>query len=243
MNDIVELLTAHRSVRHFKPDPVPDEHLEAAVRAGQQAATSSNIQAYAAIRITDPAVRSRLVSLTGGQEKVAACPLFLAICGDVRRHRLLAARAGVSHASNLEGFMLAVIDATLFAQNMVVAFESMGYGTCYIGGLRNDLEALHQVLRTPEGVWPLFGLCVGTPDRETSVRPRLPSGAVVFDDAYPDDDAMLAAVDEYDRNIAEWYRSNRMKTPDWSSRIRRHFEELHRTGNSAWYRGAGASFE
>ena len=243
MNDVVDLLAAHRSVRRFKSDPVPDEHLEAAVRAGQQAATSSNIQAYAAIRITDPAVRDRLVSLTGGQEKVAACPLFLAICGDVRRHRLLAARANVTHASNLEGFMLAVIDATLFAQNMVVAFESMGYGTCYIGGLRNDLPALHEVLRTPAGVWPLFGLCVGTPDQETSVRPRLAPGTVLFDDVYPDDDAVLAAVDDYDRTIADWYRANRMKTPDWSSRIRRHFEELHRTGNSAWYRGAGASFE
>lgn len=139
--------------------------------------------------------------------------------------------------------MLAVIDATLFAQNMVVAFESMGYGTCYIGGLRNDLRALHEVLRTPEGVWPLFGLCIGTPDQETSVRPRLAPGAVLFDDAYPEDDAVLAAVDDYDRTIGDWYRANGMKTPDWSSRIRRHFEELHRTGNSAWYRDAGASFD
>ena len=54
-------------------------------------------------------------------------------------------------------------DAALFAQNMVVAFESMGYGTCYIGGLRNDLQALHEVLDTPEGVWPLFGLLKGVP--------------------------------------------------------------------------------
>jgi nitroreductase len=243
MNDVVDLLTAHRSVRRFKPDPIPEEHLQAAIRAGQQAATSSNIQAYAAIRITDPAVRDRLVSLTGGQEKVAACPLFLAICGDVRRHRLIAARADVPHASNLEEFLLAVIDATLFAQNMVVAFESMGYGTCYIGGLRNDLPALHEVLRTPEGVWPLFGLCVGTPDQETSVRPRLDPETVLFDDVYPDDAAVLAAVDQYDRTITDWYRSNRMKTPNWSSRIQRQFEELRRTGNSAWYQGAGASFE
>ena len=243
MNDVVDLLAAHRSVRRFKSDPIPEADLHAAVRAGQQAATSSNIQAYAAIRITDPTVRERLVTLTGGQEKVAACPLFLAICGDVRRHRLLAARAEVPHASNLEGFMLAVIDATLFAQNMVVAFESMGYGTCYIGGLRNDLAGLHEVLGTPEGVWPLFGLCVGVPDQETSVRPRIGPEAVLFDDVYPDDDAVFAAVDDYDRVIADWYRANGIKTPDWSSRIRRHFEALHRTGNSAWYREAGASFE
>ncbi len=243
MNDILDLLAGHRSVRRFKPDPIPEPHLDAAVRAGQQAATSSNIQAYAAIRITDPATRTRLVALTGGQEKVAACPLFMAICGDVRRHRLVANRAGVPHAANLEGFMLAVIDATLFAQNMVIAFESMGYGTCYVGGLRNDLPALHEVLGTPDGVWPLFGLCVGRPDQEPSVRPRLDPRTVLFDDHYPEDEAVLAAIDDYDRRISNWYRENGIRTPDWSSRIRNHFEEPHRTANSAWYRTAGASFE
>ena len=243
MTDVIDVLLAHRSVRRFKDEPIPEEDLLRAVRAGQQAATSSNIQGYCAIRVTDPVTRAALVPLTGGQAKVADCPLFLAICGDTRRHRLLAARDGADYQPNLEGFMLAVIDATLFAQNMVVAFESMGYGTCYVGGLRNDLSALHEVLRTPAGVWPIFGLCVGTPDQETSVRPRLAPRTVLFDDVYPDDDAVLAAVDEYDRTIADWYRANGMKTPDWSSRIRRHFEELHRTGNSAWYRDAGASFE
>ncbi|MDA0295778.1 MAG: NADPH-dependent oxidoreductase [Planctomycetota bacterium] len=243
MSDVIDVLLSHRSIRRFKPDPIPEEDLRRAVEAGQQAATSSNIQGYCAIRVTDPMVRAQLVPLTGGQAKVASCPLFMAICGDTRRHRLLAAREGGDYQSNLEGFMLAVIDATLFAQNMVIAFESMGYGTCYIGGLREDLPALHEVLRTPEGVWPLFGLCVGLPDQEPQSRPRLDIDAVIFDDHYPADEQILASIDDYDRVMHDWYRSNGIDTPDWSARIRQHFEEKHRTRNAAWYLDAGASFD
>ena len=243
MTDVIDVLLSHRSIRRFKTDPIPEEDLLRAVSAGQQAATSSNIQGYCAIRVTDPDVRAALVPLTGGQAKVASCPLFMAICGDTRRHRLLAARAGEDYQSNLEGFMLAVIDATLFAQNMVIAFESMGYGTCYIGGLREDLPAVHEVLRTPKGVWPLFGLCVGRPDQDPERRPRLKTDAVLFDDRYPEDEDILAAIDDYDRVMHDWYRSNGIDTPDWSARIRQHFEEKRRTSNAAWYLGAGASFE
>ncbi len=127
-NSTLELLLSHRSVRRFTDDPVTTEDLHAAVQAGQQASTSSNVQAYSALAIRDSEDLARLVTLTGGQEKVAECPLFLAICADTRRHRILADRNGCTYQTNLEGFMLATIDAALFAQNMCVAFESMGYG-------------------------------------------------------------------------------------------------------------------
>ena len=239
---VIDTLLAHRSIRRFRPDPIPDADVERAIRAGQQAATSSNIQAYCAIRIRERDRLERLIELTGGQGKVAECPLFLAVCGDTRRHRLVAERAGRPHVSNLEAFMLATIGASLFAQNLVVAFEAMGYGTCYIGGLRNDLPRLHELLRTPEGVWPIFGLCVGRPDQEPSSRPRLAPPAVVFDEAYPDDAAMLAQIDEYDARMRAWYEENGIDTADWSARIERHFEERHRTRNAEWYRSAGADF-
>jgi nitroreductase len=240
---VIDTLLAHRSIRRFSTDPVAEDDLRRAVVAGQQAATSSNIQAYCAIRIRDRGRLDRMVELTGGQKKVAECGAFLVICGDTRRHRIIAERAGNSHVSNLEAFMLATIDAALFAQNMVVALESLGYGTCYIGGLRNDLPAVHEVLGTPEGVWPVFGLCVGRPDQEPESRPRLDVDAVLCEEAYPEDDEMLAFIDEYDRRMGSWYERQGIETPDWSSRIEKHFQERRRTRNSEWYREAGADFE
>jgi len=242
-NIVIDSLLAHRSIRRFSEEPVVEEELRRAVAAGQQASTSSNIQAYCAIRIRDAERLERLVELTGGQKKVAECGAFLVICGDTRRHRLVAQRAGRPHVSNLEAFMLSVIDASLFAQNLVVALESLGYGTCYIGGLRNDLPAVHEVLETPEGVWPVFGLCIGRPAQSPECRPRLDTDAVLFEETYPTDEAMLDSIEEYDGRMAAWYQSQGIETPGWSARLERHFEERHRTRNAQWYREAGADFE
>lgn len=241
-NTVLDTLFNHSSVRRFTDEPIPPRHLEAAVRAGQQAATSSNVQAYSAVCIRDPEKLERLVECSGGQKKVAECPLFMVICGDTRRHRLLVEKAGHEFVSNLEVFMVATIDASLFAQNMVVAFESMGYGTCYIGGIRNDLNKTQEVLRLPEGVWPLFGLCIGRPARDSDVRPRLDSEAVVFEERYPTDSEMFARMEAYDARLSEWYAAHGLDPVRWTDRMETRFQEAARVGNFDFYRRMGASF-
>ena len=242
-NQTLELLLAHRSVRRFTDDPVLSEDLQAAVKAGQQASTSSNIQAYSAIAIRDSDDLKKLVSLTGGQEKVAECPLFLAICADTRKHRILAERDDCEYQTNLEGFMLAIIDATLFAQNMCVAFESMGYGICYIGGLRNDLDGVQELLKLPIGVWPVFGLCVGRPSGESQVRPRFDPNAVLFEGRYPSDEQLEEMIKEYDERLGGWYTQVGIDAPGWSARMEHHFRKAHRLENARHYQERGASFE
>ena len=242
-NPTLDLLLSHRSVRRFTSDPVTPEDLEAAVRSGQQASTSSNIQAYSAIAVRDSDDLAKLVTLTGGQEKVAECPLFLAICADTRKHRILAERDECTYETNLEGFMLAIIDATLFAQNMCVAFESMGYGICYIGGLRNDLDGVQELLDLPLGVWPVFGLCIGRPSGESQVRHRFHPNAVLFEGRYPSDEQITETIHEYDERLGEWYTQVGIDAPGWSARMERHFRKAQRSENARHYQDRGASFE
>ena len=239
---VLNQLLEHRSIRKFRTDPVPEDVLLKAIEAGQQAATSSNIQAYCVIRIREQQRLGRLVELTGGQKKVAECGAFLTICGDTRRHRLIAARAGKPYISNLETFLLATIDASLFAQNLVIALEGMGWGTCYIGGLRNDLPGLLKELGTPEGVWPIFGLCIGRPDQDPEIRPRLDPAAVFFEESYPDDSTMLDRIDDYDVRMGDWYQRRGIDSPGWVSRIESHFRKPQRTESADAYRRAGADF-
>ena len=73
----------------------------------------------------------------------------------------------------LEAFLVAVVDASLFAQNLCIAFESLGYGICYIGGLRNRLDEVDGLLELPHGVYPLYGLCVGRPAEDPVPRGHL----------------------------------------------------------------------
>ncbi len=67
-------------------------------------------------------------------------------------------------------FMVSVIDAALAAQNVSVAAESMGLGICYIGGIRNELDQVTEVLGTPDHVFAAVRL--GSRSSRSSVRSK-----------------------------------------------------------------------
>ena len=240
MNDTLSLLNRHRSIRHYTDDPLLEGDVRAAVAAGQRASTSSAIEAYCCIRIRSAETRQRLVTLTGGQTKVADAAGFFVICGDTRRHRLAAERAGRPYDSRLEAFLLAVIDATLFAQNMALAFESLGYGFCYVGGLRNRLPEASEALDLPRGVYPLFGICVGRPAETPIERPRFALDDVLHEERYPDDAQVLRTLDAHDEAVAIYYEKRGNEMPRWTERMIEKFETPIRTHLSSYYRGQGA---
>lgn len=240
---VLELMSTHRTVRRFEPVPLEDDVVIRAVRAAQHASTSSNVQAYALIRVRDPEKRRALVDLTGGQPQVAAAGAFFVVCGDQRRHRLMAERAGRPYEPNLETFLLAVVDASLFAQNLALAFEALGHGICFIGGLRNRLPEVDELLHLPADVLPLYGLCAGVPGEIPSPRPRLPLEAILCEESYPGDAALLATIDAYDRVMRGYYADRGQPGHDWSGGLTRKFARRNREHLLDYYRGKGVRFE
>ncbi len=239
-NDTISLIRRHRSIRRFAADPLPAAHIREAVEAGQAASTSSAVQAYGLLRVTDQAERETLAELCGGQRHITTCGAFFVVCADTRRHRLLCERAGQSYDARFEAFLKAIIDASLFAQNLVLAFESLGYGICYIGGLRSNLAQVDALLEIPHGVYPLYGLCVGVPDEDPSHRPRLSVESVLFEGRYPDDDTVLACVDEYDERYRAWLEQRGAPVRDWSAIMAGKFAEPARVHVGPYYMGKGA---
>ena len=239
--DVIEHLLAHRSIRQFTADPVSDADLARWVRAGQAASTSSHVQAYLAIRVRDASTRARLVELTGGQPQVADAGAFLVIAADARRHQLIGADLRSPPAENLESFLVSVIDATLFAQNLVVAAQSEGQGICYIGGLRNDLPAVTELLELPRGVFPLYGLCLGTPAEDPAVKPRLPVEGVLFEDRVPDDETLRRSIATHDDEMAAYYASRGLEGRNWSGGVMRKRRVAHRDQLDEYYTAQGAN--
>ncbi len=240
---LLSLMARHRTIRDFEPEPLPDAVIERAVRAAQCAATSSWIQAYHLLQVTRTEERERLALLTGGQPQVAAAGAFFVISGDTRRHRLIAAREDAPYENSTELFLLATIDASLFAQNLVLAFEALGYGTCYIGGLRNDLAAVDELLVLPHGLYPLFGLCVGRAASDPGTRPRLAARAVWSKDRYPDDEAVLRDVQDHDVAAARYYEARGAGGRNWSGGTWRKFKATLRPSLRPFYDSKGASFD
>lgn len=62
-----------------------------------------------------------------------------------------------------EQLLLGVVDTAMMAQNALTAAESLGLGGVFIGGLRNNIEPVTELLKLPQHVLPLFGLCLGWP--------------------------------------------------------------------------------
>lgn len=220
-NDTIAVLLAHRSTRGFKPDALPDGTLEMLIAAAQSAATSSNLQTWSAVAVDDPAVRAELAAIAGNQKHVEVCPIFLVFLADVSRNGRLAAEAGTELAGMpyLESFLVASIDAALAAQNAVVAAESLGLLTVYIGALRNDVQRVAGLLGLPPGATPVFGLCVGyaAPGREGEVKPRLPQAAVLHRERYDADDAAHRVA--YDPRMADFSARNEMGATTWTQRV------------------------
>ena len=224
-NETLDLLLAHRSVRHYLPDALPEDALTAAIAAAQSAATSSNLQVWSVIAVEDAARKARLSAHAGGQAHVASAPLLLVWLADLARLRALSAQQDEQGAGldDLEAFLLAAVDAALAAQNAAIAFESLGLGCCYIGGLRNDAAAVAAELSLPPETFALFGMTVGLPDpaRPASVKPRLPQEAILFREQYAQGEAQAAAIAQYNARLRIFQASQGMTAQDWTAQAAR----------------------
>jgi nitroreductase len=207
MNDTVSLLKAHRSIRKFLAKPLPEGLLEQILEAGQSAATSSFLQGATVIRIRNPDSRKKLAMYAGNQPYVESAAEFLVFCADIRRAGNCCEKYHKPFSGEFtEHFIIATVDAALMAQNTVVAAESLGLGICYIGGLRNNPRQVSDLLQLPVGVYPVFGLCLGYADQNPEIKPRLPLSVILKEEVYSDSDDG-GAIDAYDEQIREYYRS------------------------------------
>ncbi|GIP44292.1 NADPH-dependent oxidoreductase [Paenibacillus sp. J45TS6] len=243
MNDTINLLMNHKSIRKYKNEPVTEEQLETIIAAGQMASSSSNVQAYSVIAVTDSELKDKVSSLAGNQAYINECPVFLVWCADMYRLRETAEiqAAGVeTYENTMENFVVSTIDVALAAQNAAVAAESLGLGVVYIGGVRNNIEELSELLGLPELVYPVFGMCLGVPDQDPVLRPRLPLKAVLHRNGYNKEQSM-AGVKEYDETLSAYMRerSNGKQSATWSEMMTKRLTEPARLQLKSFLDGKG----
>ena len=229
MHDVIRLLQSHRSIRRFTKEPVEQSIIDELIHAGQAAATSSFIQACTVIQVSSGEKRDQLAQFSGNQPYVAKAPVFLVFCADMHRHKLACEMHKMPMKSGYtEQFLTASVDCALFAQNVVIGAEALGLGICYIGGLRNEVAAVSSLLALPELVFPVFGLCLGYPDQDPEVKPRLPLTTTLKQDSYlqqktlsDSDKEDTAALEVYDEQIREYYKSRtgNQKEISWTEQI------------------------
>jgi len=179
MNDIIQSLFDRKSVRQFEQRFIAQEEKTLILQAALQAPTAGNQNLYTILDITDPALKQALSEYCDKQPFIAEAPLALLFLADCRRWYDSYRHAGLDARPPEEGdLLLAVADAVIAAHNTVVAAESLGIGSCYIGDILEQEEKVRELLALDEFVFPAAFLVYGYPtqgqkDRQKPPRPLL----------------------------------------------------------------------
>ncbi len=221
MNETIQLLQNHRSIRDFKDQPLEREVIETLVKSAQQASTSSYVQAYSIIGVTDEDKKQAIMEISTQPYVKDNGHLFIFVA-DYNRHLELAKRKGYEiHFDTTESLLIGVVDAALAAQNLAVAAESLDLGICYLGSIRNNTKKIIEILELPEGTFPVIGMAVGYKNSEGSFKERLPQDTVYFENTYPEFEQIEASLNDYDESITEYYktRDENKRQDNWSEQV------------------------
>jgi nitroreductase len=207
MKTVLDTIHDHRSIRSYKPDPVPDDLLQTIIEAGIRASSSGNMQAYSIIVTRDRALREQLYAPHMEQNMVLDAPVLLTFCADFHRMRewLKASRAE-DNFDNFMSFMIAAIDAVLVSQNVALAAEAHGLGICYMGSTLANCDQIGAILKLPKNVVPVAGFSLGYPNEDPAPRDRLPFDGLVHYETYQDYDNERIQEIYRERETAGWER-------------------------------------
>lgn len=211
-------LLAHRSIRRYRPDPVPDDVLRRVLEAGVRASSSGNMQAYSIVVTRDRALRERLHAPHMGQDMVLEAPVLVTFCSDFHRmRRWLALSDAADGFDDVFAFLVGAIDAVLVSQNVALAAEAEGLGICYLGSTLANCHEIGRLLELPAHVVPVAGLVMGTPAEDPPRRDRLPLDGLVHWETYRDPSDAEVRATYRERERAGWARY--MANPELRARI------------------------
>lgn len=173
MNSTVNELMARKSVRAFTDREITAAERETVLRAAMAAPTAGNQQLYTIIDVQSPERRERLSVLCDNQPFIAKAKLVLVFCADFRKWYDAFREGGAEpREPGVGDLLLAVSDTNIAAQNAVTAAMSLGIGSCFIGDVMENCEAMKEFLGLPRYVFPAAMLVFGCPTEQQKMRPK-----------------------------------------------------------------------
>ena len=219
MNETLQLLLNRRSIRAYEEQEIGAAERDAILQATLRAPTAGNMMLYSIIEVNDQAMKDSLARTCDNQPFIARAPLVLLFLADYQRWTDYYLLSGVEELCQRRGeplrkpeegdLFLACCDALIAAQTAVVAAESLGIGSCYIGDIMENYEAHRELFGLPQYVFPICLLCFGYPTQGQIQRPMTPRydrKFIVFPDRYRRLDA--ADFDEMYRDLEERFARN-----------------------------------
>ena len=190
------------SCRHFADEPVDPGLIRLLCAVALSAPSKSDLQQRDIVVVGDRELRAKVDTLLKGQTWVAGAPVLLVFCGNHARQRLVNDLRGWPFANDhLDAFFNAAVDGAIALSTFVTAAEALGLGCCPISTIRNEAQAVSDLLALPDRVFPVAGLGLGWPAGDTQISMRLPLSATVHENRF-NAESQEPAIASYDRGRA-----------------------------------------
>lgn len=158
---VLEVISRRRSIRRFRPDPIPRETLLCLLEAACQAPSAGNLQPWEFYVVTDPVARKGL-SAAASQRFVSEAPVVIVVCAVLERSAV--------HYGDRGSHLYCLQDTAAAIQNILLAATALGLGACWVGAFRED--RVSEALGLPAGRRPVALIPVGYPVAEPLAPPR-----------------------------------------------------------------------
>lgn len=201
-DSLLELVKERRSIRKFKPDPVPDEYIDKIIEVARWAPSGANAQPWEFIVVKKQELKDKIIEWIGDFNELShkmeivrkpelrfhwappgyvRAPVFIIVCGDPRVNEVYPLSVVRSRAE--ENFISALASAFLY---MTLSVTTLGLGAQWVSAIAQPyVQSLTKdLLGVPQDLEFYDMLAVGYPDAEPKPRPVRARGEMVHHDYY-----------------------------------------------------------
>ncbi len=206
--NIEETLKNRRSYRNYTNQKVDLDIVKNAIISAQRSATSVNGQQISVVITEDQDKLNKMSDINWGQKTLKECSVLLTFVVDYNRSDEMVEDGKMIHQDDIESVIVGAVDAGLVAQSVELILQSKKIGTCMIGGIRQDMKKVSEVLGITGLAFPVFSMTVGYPkefmNKEDDIRPRVNKDSFLFIDQY-NEQKVRDGAQEYNLNLNKWW--------------------------------------
>ncbi len=154
---VSQAIRSRRSVRKYKADPVPQEHIRLILEAAMMAPSACNTRPWEFVVVTDEGMRKKLAEVHPFARHAAQSPAVIVICA-----------LPETQGRTAGGFYPQ--DCGAAAENILLQATELGYGTCWCGVYPK--QGLGEAVGEALGIKsiPFCLITLGMPDEAPAAR-------------------------------------------------------------------------
>ncbi|MCK5127121.1 MAG: nitroreductase family protein [candidate division Zixibacteria bacterium] len=151
--DSLEAIFTRRSIRKYKPDPIPEEDIETMLRAAMSAPSANNYQPWRFIIIDERTLLDAIPEFHPYSEMLKEAPLAILVCGD---------KTAVGHP----GYVY--LDCSAATQNLLISAHALGLGAVWLGMYprKSRMDGIRKLLQLSNNLEPISLISIGYPNQE-----------------------------------------------------------------------------